>query len=381
MKFTAISLVSATLVLLSACSSDDDTGNPSNNAAANGGFQVTVSGEDLAVKGYDFGAGALANGDPPAFVDGWEVKFEHVIVTVGNVRLNADPDTDPNNPDTQGAIVATAAGPWAVDVTLGGDVIGKSGSADERTVAITTLPKKADGSNFDPTQRYAFNYDILAASSSATAVNLDAAGQALYEEAKAKGWAMIYQGTATYKGPAPAAGTVFEKIPSSVHFTLGFANPSSYSNCQNTDLAQIGEDEFPRGVQAREGATTTAQITIHTDHSFWSKLNVEGTELHFDPIAAQASTYGTVGAAQGEVTMDDLVSLDITSFKTRTGEALPARSVVSDYTAPAGTLSFDANGTSFARPNSFASYLQYSASAGGHLNADGPCKIRNNFTP
>ncbi|CAN5771024.1 hypothetical protein BH11MYX4_BH11MYX4_44240 [soil metagenome] len=359
--------------------SDGGTAAPS--AGKKNGFQITVSGEDLAVVGYDFAAGATANGDPPAFVDGWELKFEHIIVTVDKIRLNADPDKNPANPAMLGPVVASVDGPWAVDVVVGGDVVGKSGSPDEKTVTIATIDAQSDGTPFDPASRYAFNYDIVAASAAAREVNLDAVGKALYATGKTNGWATIYQGTATYKGPAPAAGSVFEKIPKEVKFTFGMKNPTSYINCQNTDLQEIAAGEFPRGLQASADKPTVAQITIHTDHAYWSKLNVEGTELHFDPIAALSSTYGTVGAATGTVTLDDLLDADVTGFKTRAGEPLPARSLVADYAAPAGQLAFDANGTSFAKANSYAAYLQYSASSGGHLNADGPCTVKNNYVP
>jgi hypothetical protein len=163
-------------------------------------------------------------------------------------------------------------------------------------------------------------------------------------------------------------------MPSEVRFKLGFANPSAYLNCANTDFAAVG-DEYPRGIQPSVDKPTIAQITMHTDHLFWSKLNVEGTELHFDPIAAQALPPPAV------VTTDDLVGVDISAFKTRNGELLPARSFSADYTAPAGTLSFDANQTTFARPNSFAAFLAYTAAAAGHLNAAGECAIRNEFAP
>jgi hypothetical protein len=348
------------LIVLAACS--DGTTSP----PASGGFQVTVSGEELAVSGY------------PAteFVDGWEVRFEHVILTVANVRINADPDKDPGDPTLVGAELASVAGPFAVDVTIGGSVPGKSG---EKTVAIATIDRQRNGDPFDPKTRYAFSYDLVRASATATLTNLDDAGRALYEEAKSKGWSTIFQGTATYRGAAPVAGSVFAKMPSEVRFKLGFTNPSAYLNCANTDFAAIG-DEYPRGIQASVDKPTIAQITMHTDHLFWSKLNVEGTELHFDPIAGQASTFGTAGAP-GLVTTDDLVGVDISGFKTRNGEPLPARSFSASYSPPAGTLSFDPNQTTFARPNSFAAFLGYTAAAGGHLNAAGECAIRNDFTP
>lgn len=331
----------------------------SSSESSNQGFQITVSGEALATTGYAFHANSSVGDDPPSFVDGWEVRFEHVIITVGNIHLDANPDLDPSDPTRMGPEVARVPGIFAVDATIGGSIPGKSGEADEKTIAIATV-----NGNFDISSRYAFNYDLLAASPAATLVNLDDAGKALYEKAKSSGWAMIYSGTATYAGPPPDG--VFVTLPKTVHFELGFANPASYVNCQNTDLNASG-DEHPRGVQASADKPTTVQITIHTDHAFWSKLNVEGTELHFDPIAAAAKN--------GVVTTADLVDDDITSFP------IDGRSFVSGYAPKPGKLTFDANGTTFSKPNSFAAYLAYSAASGGHMNADGECTIQRNFTP
>ena len=174
-----------------------------------GAFWVTVSGEDLALLGYDFTASSEADGDPPAFVDGWALSFEHVIVTLDKLRVNADPDKDEGNPFDLGATVASADGPWAVDVSIGGNVVGKSGSPDEKTVPIAAFESQANGQPFDPTSRYAFSYDLAPAAANAKLVNLDAEGLALYEEAKEKGWSLIFSGTARYQGPAPAADSVF----------------------------------------------------------------------------------------------------------------------------------------------------------------------------
>jgi hypothetical protein len=354
---------------------DSSPGTPTD--PGKGGFLITASGEDLANVGYDWNTSSLADGDPPAFVDGWQVRFKHVIVTLANIKLSEDPDKDPGAPDNVGATVAEYKDPVAVDLVIGGNLVGKSGSADEKAIAITSFAARADGKPFDPSKRYAFGYDTVAASDSAKLLNLDAAGLELYKEAKAKGYAMIFQGEATYKGPA--GDGVFAKMPGKVTFNLGFKNASSYINCQNADLQKVG-DEFPRGLQPDANKSVTAQITIHTDHAFWNKLNVEGTPMHFDPIAANSSTYGTAGS-EATVSNADLDAVDITGFKTKTGEALPARSLVSDYTAPAGQLKFDANGTSFSKANSFAAFLSYSAASGGHLNADGECEVKNNFTP
>lgn len=375
---SAIGVISAAFVGV-ACGSDTTATDGTSGEA--GGFVVTVSGEDLSVIGYDWSSGSRASGDPPAFVDGWALSFEHVIVTVSGITLNEDPDLDPANPMNVGAVVASDDRAYAVDVTIGGDIIGKSGSPDERTALLTSFPRQASGAAFDPTARYAFRYDLVTATSDAQPVNLDEEGRALYQEAIGKGWSTIYTGVATYRGPTPDAGSVFAKIPRTVKFKLGFKNPSRYANCRNTDLRTAG-GEFPRGLQpaANREETTTAQITIHTDHAFWDRLNIEGTPLHFDPIAAQASTYGDP-ASTGEVTIEDLEAVDVTAFTTRSGEPLPARSLVPDYRPAAGQLAFDPNGTMFASANSFASYLSYSAASGGHMNAYGECEVQNKFTP
>ncbi len=400
---TSIKTLASALAILTglvgstACDSDDDNGHVAGSGGSasstggaggsgpfeppanpgKGGFWVTVSGEDLAGIGYGWNSSATT--ETPAFVDGWAVKFRHVIITVDKLRINSDPDRDEGNPQSVGALVASADGPWAIDASIGGDVIGKSGSADEKTVPIAAFAKQADGAAFDPKATYAFSYDLVEASANAQLVNLDAEGTELYEQARSKGWSMILAGTATYAGPAPDSGSAFASIPRQIDFTLGLRNPSSYLNCRNTDLAAVG-GEFPRGIQPSSNGGTIVQITLHTDHAFWDTLNVEGTPLHFDSIAAQALGDGTADAP-GVVTSDDLVDVDITGFETRDGQVLPARSLVSDYQAPAGQLRFDSNGTSFDEANSFLSYLAYSAASGGHLNADGECEVKNHFTP
>ena len=156
-------------------------------------------------------------------------------------------------------------------------------------------------------------------------------------------------------------------------------NPTTAINCENPDLGAsgIGED-FARGAQTLASGPSILQLTTHLDHAFWDRLNEEGAPVHFDQLAAVASTYGMPSAPPGVVTIDDLEGLDHTSFVTRAKEPLPARSLVSDYAAPAGTLSFDANGSKFPK-SSYGAFLRYSQAAGYHLNADGECLIRRNF--
>lgn len=338
-----------------------------------GGFLVTISGEDLALSGYDFEPGA-SKAEDPAFVDGWELSFDHVLVTVGGVRVNDGPDTDAADPTHIGGQLASVAGIFAVDLHKGGPLVGKGGPP-EQAVALAAIGAPDGGGSFDSQSRYAFSFELQAATKSAQNVNLDADGLALYERAITRGWAQVMTGVARYKGPAPEAGSAFAELPTEVRFEIGFANPSSYVNCQNPDLGASGLDEdFARGIQTKASGAAIAQISIHTDHTFWRALNVEGSTLHFDQIAALAPGSGEGGA----VTIDDLAAADFSAFRTKSGQSLPARSLVSDYTPPAGQLSFDPNGSSFAK-NAYGAFMSYSASAQGHLNADGECYVVRHF--
>ena len=334
-----------------------------------GKFQVTASGEDLVVVGFPFVQGTSKSGDP-SFVDGWEVTFEHVIVTFGAVTLNETPDLDPDDKSKLGKVVQTVSGPWAVDLTKG-TISGKSG---EQVTPLVNL----DGP-FVASQRYALSYDVVSATTQARNVNLDAEALTLYQKAIEGGWSVVFVGRASFKGPPPNPGTVFEKIPREVSFSIGMKNPTSAINCENPDLGKsaLGED-FARGVQILGSGTSFIQLTVHLDHAFWDRLNEEGAPVHFDQIAAVSSTYGAPGAPAGVVTADDLEALDHTGFVTKAKEPLPTRSLVPDYTAPGGTLSFDANGSKFPK-NSYGAYLRYSQAAGYHLGADGECLIKRNF--
>lgn len=331
-----------------------------------GGFLLTVSGEDLALNGYPFADGKSLASDP-AFVDGWAVTFTHVLLTVANPRLHDNPDQDPGNPTALGSEVARASGAWAVDVARRGSAIDK-GSGQPGAHAIASWSQTASGQPFDLTRRYALSYDLDVATSTATRVGFDADSEALYQQAIAQSWSIVFAGQATYQGPAPDPGSVFATLPKTVSFTLGLTRTASYVNCQNPDLPVGADGDFPRGVQALANQSQVVQLTFHTDHLFWDALDVEGTPLHFDPIAAWAS-------AQGSVSLTDLASADFTAFTTRQGEPLLARSQVDDVKLSAVQLSYQANGAGPFSKNNFASYLSYSALFGGHLNADGECVV------
>jgi len=343
------------------------------------GIWFTASGEVLALGGYPF---------PPvspggvAFVDGWEMHFSELLVTVDNIRLSQNPDTNPGDQSQIGSEVAKVTGPWAIDLHKGGPIQGKGGS-DEQAVPIAALTGQNENScaPFDLTQRYAFSFDVIEATNSAMNVNLDAQGQADYAEMISKGYSVLYVGTATFKGTnCTPSDPEFAKAPltdgSVVNFRLGFKSPTSYINCQNPDndpaTAFTGE-EHQRGIYAFGNKTSIAQVTIHTDHPFWDST-VHDSPMHFDQIAARYT--GSAGTPTAVV--EDMTPVDYTHFTDAQGNALPWRDCVKlDFVPPDnGTMHFaDAAGATL---HNYAEYMTYDQRTQGHLNSDGLCYVKPN---
>lgn len=333
-------------------------------------LRVTISGEEAAASGIPFPA---VSADEPAFVDGWEIAFERVLVTVGDVVLTDNPDMSPTDQAQTGPVVARAAAAKAVDL---------SKLTDAAEVAVFT--KRDDGSSFDPAVRYGFGYSLVAASDAAEGVNFDRAADADYREMIDEHYAVLYVGTATFRGTSCTSSDDaydFTALPKVVRFRFGFESPTSYVNCQNTDLKGKAFDgeESQRGVQLAEGQENTAQITLHLEHPFWSTVDHDAAEMYFDQMAVAAS-------AEGALSLADLARLDVTSFKDASGKTLPWRSCVANKPAKSGPRRFDAGSVPIdptAAPESalrnYADYTRYLQSAQGHLNADGLCAIKRLF--
>ena len=392
-----LTVVAVSLVIsaLAACTTDNGSNGhqppPRDGGAADpgpGGILITASGEVLALGGYGF---------PPAdgatsFVDGWEVRFARVLVTIDKVTFSENPDRAPGDQSQTEGIVAEVLGPWAVDLHAGGPLAGKGGG-DERAIALAsvTSQNKTGGAPFDPTKRYAFGFDLVQATSSATMVNLDADAAADYADMVQNGYVVLYVGTATFKGgtscTSPTTSYDFSKLPSVVSFRFGFKSPTSYVNCQNPDndpAKPFDGEEHERGVQVKANESVIAQVTVHTDHPFWESV-VHDSPAHFDPIAARLVGAG-VDAGTATVRLEDLVGVDFSSFKDGAGVPLPWRSCVPTYTAKAGTMGFDAQSVPVnpgAPPDQalrdYRDFMTYDQSTQGHLNADGLCFVKRNY--
>ena len=380
------SLACVTVALaFAACAEEESASRPN--------LTVTIAGEGAAVTGFDFPSN---DSTAPAFVDGWEVRFERILVTVADVALTDNPDVSPTDQSLTGARVASAKGPWAVDMTKPGTsselkltnypsaedlALGRSATAQP----LVRLQSFDDGSQtFDPAVRYGFNFEFVAATPAAKKTNLDDAATADYAEMIANGWSVLYVGEARFKGVDCRSSDPdydFDKLPKTVRFRFGFATPTQYINCQNTDLKGKAFDgeEAQRGVQIAERTRTVSQITLHVDHPFWNTVDHDAAELYFDQIAMAAS-------ADGTVTLDDLAKLDFTSFRDANGVALPWRSCVAEKPVREGQRRFD-SGSVAVDPNaspdvalrSYRDFVQYEQSTEGHLNADGLCAVRRMF--
>lgn len=389
----AFCVIGTTGLSLVACGADDDHSDAT--------LVVSVAGEDAATNGFAFPR--AAPGDL-AFVDGWDVRFDRILVTVDAIVLTENPDANPTDQEQTGAIVQRAKGPWAVDVTKAGvardltplslspralrPLAGEHGEGEgpnpnaQPLVRFTSL---AGGKAFDTSARYGFGFDLVTATADAKRTNLDANAEADYVEMTQKGLSVLYVGTATFKGTdcksSDAAYTGFDALPKSVRFRFGFKTPTTYVNCQNTDLKgkPFDGEEAQRGVQLSATASTFAQITLHVDHPFWSTVDHDAAEPFFDQMAAMAN-------ADGVVSLDDLAQIDPTNVKDKAGAAMPWRSCLADKPPKEGTRKFDTGSvpvspqgdpqTSLRHYGEFVSYVQ---SAQGHLNADGLCAVQRRY--
>jgi hypothetical protein len=373
-----------------------------------GGRQIlfTASGEVLALGGYRF---PPASADDVAFVDGWDVSYDRVLTTFDHITLSLGPDksaTDPSQCDdgsggatlcgTGGSVVAEVDGPFAVDLHKGGPLAG-AGGGDEQAIAVAALTGQNQRGNaaFDPTMRYAFGFEVVAATAGAHNLNLDPADLADYQDMVAHGYTTLLVGTAVWKGnrngditdPGCTQTTVapaydFAVLPRTIHFKLGLAAPTIYRNAQNPandPAAPLANEEHQRGIAIVANQPTTAQLTFHLDHVFWESF-VHDSPAHFDPFAARLA--GSADLADPAVlTLEDLRGASFAPFVDAEGHQVPWRSCLpaAAYTPPGGgamtfdTLAVPVNpaGDPATAIRDFYDYTLYNHSTFGHLNSDG----------
>jgi hypothetical protein len=361
---------------------------PPASASVPNSILVTTTGEAAATEGTSFppasGTGA------PYFVDGWQVTFEAVLVTVGTISVSENPDLDPNDPSRTGGLVAKLDGPWVVDLAKPGALDAKEQNGSAVALArFTNQNEKSGRPAFSPTEKYAFGFDLIAARSNVYNVNLDANGELAYREMLAKGHSVWMKGTAEWRGSSgvPACRTSnadfdFNRFPKKLAFAFGFVAPVTYLNCQNPELQPSGS----RGLQTKTNDEIRAQLTFHLDHPFWEALE-EDSPLRFDALAARRTTSSDGGVALAHLTMDDFSGLDFQAMRDAQSQLVPWRTCgpalpnersqgylryepVSVPVNPAGGLS---------GLKDLVDYMTFNLSTFGHLNNDGLCFPHRNF--
>jgi hypothetical protein len=288
--------------------------------------------------------------------------------------------------------VARVTGPWAVDLHKGGPLPGKGGTGEQAVLVATIQNQNLNGNKaFDEAKRYAFGFDIVTATNSATKINLDTTGLADYATMVTQGWTVLYSGTATFKGTTCTTTNdsyPFTALPRTVKFKFGFKSPTTYINCQNPDNDPAGHfpnEEHQRGVQIKTNQTTIAQATIHTDHPFWESF-VHDSPAHFDQLAAQATPVSGVST----VTLDNVRGVNYTSFTDRNHVPLPWRSCLppASYTFPDSStiMHFDSLGIQYNPTGDptqvmrdYLDYMTYNQSTQGHLNSNGLCFVSRHY--
>ena len=353
---------------------------PSTTSVSNA-VLITITGEGSATEGTGFPP--PPGGGAPYFIDGWELSYEHVLVTVGSVTLSEGPDSNPNDQSITGTVVAEVLGPFAVDLAKAGPLDSKEMNGKSIPLGrIANQNRKTASPAFDPTGKYAFGFSLQVASAGAQNVNLDAEAQTAYRAMAQSGAAVLLQGPATWKGDqgTPACRSTnaaydFGRFPKAVKFSFAFKAPVNFKNCVNPELQPLNS----RGVQTSSNAQTIAQVTFHLDHPFWEALS-EDAPLRWDVIAARRSVVSGMGPAVADVTLSDL-TVDFQAPKDAQNAAIPWRTCggVEAGERTTGTVSYDpvnvavnpAGGA--AGLKDLVDYMTFNLSTFGHLNNDGLC--------
>src|SRR4029077_15298024 len=134
----------------------------------------------------------------PAFVDGWQVDFTRLLVTIDKITLSNNPDLMPGDQSKTGSLVAEEDGPWAVDLARSDskNLPGKGGPGEQAVPIVALKNQNKNGNRPFATDgtRYAFGFDVVPATSSALNVNLDAAAMSDYQQMVQDQCAVLYVG-------------------------------------------------------------------------------------------------------------------------------------------------------------------------------------------
>ncbi len=358
------------------------TGSTASPGKPGGGVTLQINGEDVGYTGIGFPDGGI--------VDGWEIRFDHVLFNFDKITLSTNPDRSPSDQSQTEGIVAELDGPWVADLAVAGTETGADGTSKAILIDRISNQNANGGKPFESDQRYGFSYQSVLATQGAKRLNLNADAETYYAKMIGQ-YSVLYVGTATWKGDASCQSSIpgyytnpSSPFPKVVKLEMGFATPSHYINCQNENNAgePFAGENYQRGIPIVPNADSVAQITVHLDHVFYDDVSHDAA-LFFDQFAATQ-----VGKPAGSVLhTEDLAGLDPTALTDATGKPLPWRTC--DGSAlPAGTQRSMKTGTVPVNPNAspgdalrdYRDFVDYVQSTQGHLNGgDGLCFVRRDY--
>lgn len=303
LRTLALSLLS--LAPLVGCH-EDDTGE--------GALRIYVSGEGPAREGYPF----VKGGFELAFIEGWEVDFDHVVVSLGSLRVEA----------TDGAVAHEGTERYLAELTTG----------DPTLIELQGVTAR----RWDR-----LSFEVMPAT--AAAIEVSPVDPAIRER-------MVDEGlTYYYEGVARRDDHVFA-------FRFGLRNPTRNSACTN------GVDGTA-GVVVPNGSQASVELSVHLDHMFWDTLGSEKFEMRFDAIAAAdlpRDPPEVGGDGDGEVTFDELVGQRLSDLRGLDGEPL---------TFSGQPVSYDPASTPLSEPT-LRGFILASTATQVHLNGLGLCTIQ-----
>ncbi|MFZ5786566.1 MAG: hypothetical protein ACOY3Y_09020 [Acidobacteriota bacterium] len=197
-----------------------------------------------------------ASGGGEGFADGYTVKFSKFLVALGGLSIA----------DRDGRVGTEHKGQKIFDV---------HGKGPHPVHTATIEARRWDRVGIS-----------VAKAQGAVAGNAAAADVSLLND---KGYSVYVAGEAAKGGKK-------------VTFAWGFTTETGYRECR--------EQTTGDGVAVPTGGTATIQFTIHGDHLFYDDLQSTDPSLRFEAIAAADAD------GNGEVTLDELAKVDLTTLPT-----------------------------------------------------------------